>query len=227
MNPQLPGSSSKAKPAAIVLGVLFVLALVFGLWAFSSGQSYKKNSDAKVALAVSAAQKKQADEDKTKYDELAKQPYKTYSGSATYGTVNFNYPQSWSAYVDQSSQSEPLNAYFFPGEVPGTQGDASYPLRVELLSTDYAQAVAQFTPQVTDGSVKSSAYIPPKLKSTVNIQPGVKLDGAIGRNSSGTTQQGSMVIIKVRDKTLQIYTETASGLLDFNNIVLPSLTFVP
>jgi hypothetical protein len=227
MNPQYPTGSSKAKPAAAILGLLFVVSLVFGLWAYSGKQDYKKNSDAKVTLAVDTAKKQQAAADKTAYDDLLKQPYKAFTGPSTYGTVNFSYPKSWSAYIDQTNQNEPINAYFYPGEVPGVGGDTLYPLRVELAGTDYSQTVAQFASQVSDGSVKSSAYIPPKLKDTSNVQPGVKLDGAIGQARSGSSQQGSMVIIKVRDKTLMIYTQTSTGLPDFNSIVLPSLAFVP
>jgi hypothetical protein len=36
-----------------------------------------------------------------------------------------------------------------------------------------------------------------------------------------------MVIIKVRDKTLEIYSESADYQDDFNNIVLASLSFAP
>jgi hypothetical protein len=35
------------------------------------------------------------------------------------------------------------------------------------------------------------------------------------------------VVIKVRDKTLKIYTESPQYLSDFNNIVLKSLSFAP
>jgi hypothetical protein len=36
-----------------------------------------------------------------------------------------------------------------------------------------------------------------------------------------------MLVIKVRDKTLEISTESNDYLNDFNNIILASLTFVP
>jgi hypothetical protein len=36
-----------------------------------------------------------------------------------------------------------------------------------------------------------------------------------------------MVVIKVRDKTLKIYTESTDYMSDFNDIVLKNLTFSP
>ena len=53
------------------------------------------------------------------------------------------------------------------------------------------------------------------------------INGPITQDQNGNGQTGAMLIIPVRDKTLQIYTESSDYLSDFNNIVLPSLTFVP
>lgn len=211
----------------VTLSVLVVASLAFSFWAFSGRQDYKNNLDKKVAAAVAVAQNQQSASDKIKYDDLAKQPYKSYSGNATYGTVAFSYPKTWSAYVDQTNQSEPINAYFFPGEVPGVQSGVAYPLRVELTSTDYAQAIGQYATSVSDGSVKASAYIPPKMAGVKNVQPGTRFDGGLWQQTDGTTQKGSLVVLKVRDKTLLIYCQSADSLADFTNIVLPSLTFVP
>jgi hypothetical protein len=209
------------------LTTLFVLSLVFGLWAFSGRQDFKNNSDKKATAAAAAAKAQQSASDKATYDALAKQPYKSYSGSATYGTVAFSYPKTWSAYVDQTDQNEPINAYFFPGEVPGVQSGVAFPLRVELTTTDYAQTIQQYAAQVGDGSIKSAAYIPPKMASIKNVQPGVRFDGGLWQQSDGTTQKGSLVVMKVRDKTLLIYCQSVDSLSDFNSIILPSLTFVP
>jgi uncharacterized protein YpmB len=211
---------------AIIFAVLFVVSLIFGLYAFSKEQDYKKNSDQKAAVAVVAAKKQQSTEDQAKFDELNKQPYKSFTGPALYGTVSFNYPKSWSAYIDNGA-TEPINGYFSPGEVPGVQGSSAYRLRVELTDSDYSQVVQQYTVQATDGSVRSVAYVPPKMKDMTNVQAGVKLTGTVSRGGDGADHQGEMVILKVRDKTLQIYTETTDGISDFESIVLPSLSFIP
>src|SRR4051812_2466554 len=102
-------SSVKNVVVIFVLGIALLATFIFGIWAFSSRSDYKDNSDKKVAVAVKVAEAKGAEEQKAKDAELAKQPYKTYSGSLTYGGVTFNYPKTWSGMVDTSDTSEPIN----------------------------------------------------------------------------------------------------------------------
>ncbi len=208
--------------AILILALALVATAVFGGWAFMSRQDFKNNSDKKSAAAVEAAKKVQADELQKAFAEQAKSPNQTYKGPTTYGTVAFAYPKTWSGYVDESSSNEPINNYFYPGIVPGLQSKTAYALRVELVDNDYSSVLAQHDAQVKDGSAKASAYVPPKMVGVTNVQPGTRLDGALG-----STTTGSMVIIKVRDKTLQVYTQSNDFLNDFNNTVLPSLTFAP
>jgi hypothetical protein len=225
LNPPEYNPPKTSRLPLIIVSLLLILALVFGFWAYGQMQDYKNNSDAKSAAAVAAAEKTQAAKLQAQFDEQSKSPYKTFTGSATYGTVSFNYPKTWSAYV-ASDSNEPINAYFNPDQVPGVDSNTPLPLRVELLNTDYAQAVQQFSTQVSDGSVKATAYVPPKMKGVNNVTPGTRFDGQVIQTDNGYSN-GSIVIIKVRDKTLQISTQTDDGQADFNNIILASLTFVP
>ncbi len=212
--------------ASVGLLVFLIIALVgtliFGGWSFMSRQDYKNNSDKKAAVAVDAAKTAQTSQLQQQFAEQEKLPTKTYKGSVTYGSVSFDYPKTWSGYVDESSSSEPINGYFYPVIVPGLQSKTAYALRVELVNTDYSSVLNQYDPQIKAGSVKASAIIPPKMVGAANVQPGTRLDGALDQNTNG-----SMVIIKVRDKTLQVYTQSNNFLNDFDNTVLPSLTFVP
>ena len=209
----------------VVLALLLVGSLVFGGWAFKNMQDYKNNSDKKAATAVEAAKKVQAAELQAGFDQLSKSPNKTFQGSPTYGSISFSYPKTWSAYVDTSNTSEPINAYFHPNEVPGIQSKTAYALRLELLSTDYAQLIQQFSSQITSGKVTAKAYTPPKLNGVTNVQPGTLFSGQI--NSQDSTQQGTLLAIKVRDKTLQISTQSNDYLSDFSSTILPSLSFAP
>jgi hypothetical protein len=206
----------------LILIIALIAALAFGVWAFKGRQDFKKINDKSTATAVAAAQKATTDQLQKQFDEQSKSPNKTYVGSPTYGTLTFNYPKTWSAYVDESGSSEPINGYFQPNQVPGLQSNIPVALRVELLNTAYAQVVQQFNSPVSNGKLTASAYIPPKMKGVANIQPGTRLDGQIAQN-----QQGAIVIIKLRDKTLQIYTQSPDFMADFNNTVLASLTFTP
>jgi hypothetical protein len=98
-------------------------------------------------------------------------------------------------------------------------------LRVELLNSDYSQVLQQLNSQITTGVLTAKAYVPPKLNGVANVTPGTYLSGQV--NPSDPTQNGNMLIIKVRDKTLKVYTESQEFQSDFNNTVLASLTFAP
>jgi hypothetical protein len=234
MNPQQPSqpvsyNSSSGRGRNILFTVVMVLllvgSLVFGGWAFKNMQDYKNNSDKKSAVAVEVAKKAQATQLQAQFDEQNKSPNKAFHGSPTYGSVSFNYPKTWSAYVDTSNTSEPINAYFHPGEVPGTQSKTAYALRLELVSTDYAQVVQQFSSTITTGKTTSTAYLPPKLTGLANVQPGTLFSGQV--NQQDQTQRGTLLVIKVRDKTLEISTQSNDYLPDFSNTILPSLSFAP
>ncbi len=234
MNPQQPaapvsynsgGSSKKGLLTTVILVLLLIAALGFGGWAFSKMNNYKTNSDKISAAAVDAAKKVQAAQLQAQFDQQSKLPYKSFTGSATYGSINFNYPKSWSAYVDTTNTSEPINAYFYPGEVPGTQGKTAYALRLELLTADYAQTVQQLSSGIQQGTITAKAYTPPKLNGVANVQPGTLFTGQV--NQQDNTQNGIMLVIKVRDKTLEISTQSNDYAADFNSTILPSLNFAP
>jgi hypothetical protein len=208
----------------VVLIVLLLAALGGGGWAFTQMQDYKKNSDQKAAAAVDTAKKDQAVQLQTQFNEQNKSPFKTFSGSATYGSVTFAYPKTWSGYVDTSNTSEPINGYFQPDIVPGLQSHSAYALRVELLNNDYSQVTQQYLSNTQQGKITQKAYVPPKMQGAANVTTGVYLTGQI--NTQEQNQNGAMVIIKVRDKTLQISTQSNEYINDFNNI-LNTLTFSP
>lgn len=211
----------------VVLALLLVAALGFGYWAFSGRQDYKNNVDVKVAAAVVSAQKAQQATDQAKADQAAKQPYNTYQGPDTYGTITFSYPKTWNAYI-QSSSSEPINSYYYPSAVPDTTTTSAYALRMELVSDDYNSVLSSLTgSSSTNSTLTAAAYIPPKLKGVKNALPGTMLTGAIWQDNNGNPITGQMLVIPVRDKTLKIYTQSQNFTSDFNNIVLPSLTFTP
>lgn len=207
--------------ATIFLGVAFLVALVFGIWASAGKSDYKNNSDNKSAIAVEKALAAQKLILQAQYNEQSKLPYKTYKGDPTYGSVTFEYPKTYSGYVYSASSTQPVDSYFYPDVVPGgNNSTTAFALRVELINQDYASVLSGFDSQIRTGTLTSKAYVPPKMVA-LNIQPGVRLDGGISQS-----KQGAMVILKVRDKTLKVYTESTDFMTDYNN-VLASLTFTP
>lgn len=206
----------------IALAVLFIATGSFAAWAFSGRQDYKNNSDAKSAAAVAANKAVVQAADAKQYAEAAKNPLKPYVGPEAYGSVKVLYPKTWSAYVDTTSSSTPLNAYFHADYVPSTQDQtASYNVRVQVVATSYSQVLNQYSSKLKQGSVTAVPYSLPKVPSVA----GTRLSGKIF--SSSTTLSGDIIILPMRDKTLEIWTESPSYLADFNTYILPNITFAP
>lgn len=220
-----PPKNSLITPPSVALVVLLILSIVGSVLLFMSRQDYKNKSDAKVQTAVIAAIAEQKQSDQQTAAQAAKAPYKTFTGSATYGSITFSYPKTYSAYNDTTSSDTPINAYFYPDVVPSPQANVSYALRLELTSQTYADVLNGYSSQISDGSIKALAYVPSKLKGVANVSAGTILTGAISTENNDA--RGTLMLIKVRDKTLKIYDESPNFDADFTNIILPSLTFTP
>lgn len=204
----------------VIFVLLFAGAAGFGMWAFLSRQDYKNNSDQKSAVAATAATQNAQAADAKQYAEQEKNPLKSYVGPSQYGSVTIKYPKTWSAYViEDGSDNQPVNDYFQPNVVPNvnTQTNA-YALRLQIIGQPYDQVLAQFNSSVQAGKLVVKPYALPKVPSVT----GSRLDGQLTQ-----TKQGSMVILPLRNVTLELSTEAATYEPDFNNIILANLSFSP
>ncbi|HEY4161374.1 MAG TPA: hypothetical protein VGM08_04910 [Candidatus Saccharimonadales bacterium] len=206
----------------IVLAVLFVGVGSFAVWAYSGRQDYKDNVDTKISSAVGANKQAVQAADAARYAEAAKNPLTTYTGPDAYGSVKVSYPRTWSAYVDTTDSGTPLNAYFHAGYVPSINSQQTYNLRVQVNSQSYSTILAGYSGQVQSGKITSAPYTLPKVPSIV----GTILTGAVVQNQLNGGS-GTMVLIPLRNTTLEIWTESNSYLADFNTYILPNLTFSP
>lgn len=205
--------------AFIVMTMLFLAAASFGVWAFMSRQDYKDNTDKKIADAVVIAKQEESTIKDNEFVQKEKEPTKEYKGPEAYGSVSIKYPKTWSAYVIENSTAvTPVDGYFYPNFVPGVLNNSSYALRVEVVSKTYDTVLRSFDITVKSGKLKAAPFKAPKVPDIV----GTRLDGELG-----TGKHGSMIVIPLRDKALKISTEIDQFAADFNNIILPNLTFSP
>lgn len=206
----------------ILLIVLFLGAAGFGYWAFTERADYKDHSDKKVAAAVVVAQKEEGIKKDKAFAEAEKQPLEPYDGPSAYGSIHVDYPKTWSVYVHSAtSKPQPLDTFFNPREVPSVGDQTSvYGLRVKVLQQQYSQVINTYAGYVKSKQVTVTPYSLPKVPDVV----GVRVDGLIIPSKKNS---GSMIIMPLRDKTIQIWTDNAQMVGDFNNIILPNLTFVP
>lgn len=199
--------------------VLFLSSLGFGIWAYSSRQDYKNNVDEKIDAAVEIAVQEAKSEKDNEFIQREKKPLKEYSAPAAAGSIKVKYPKTWSAYIDQRTQSgESLNAYFNPNFVPGEDTDATYALRIVVDNKSFDDVVEEYDSEIESGKIKAKPYKLPKVKNAVGLQ----LDGEID-----TKQQGTMILLQLRDKTIKVWTEGDQYRADLFDDVLQNLSFSP
>jgi hypothetical protein len=221
----VPSSSERGLISTLLIPLIVSVVLltgvgIFAIWAFMSRQDYKDNSDEKVASAVETAKEETRTEEAARYAEESKEPLKPYVGPAQFGTVRLEYPKTWSAYiVNRDRGSTPVNWYLHPNVVPDSDNrDNVYALRVEVVEQTYDRVLDGFESGVRNGTVTTQPYALPKVPDVV----GSRVNGEVERG-----KQGSMVLFPLRNLTLKVWTESNDYLADFNNIILPNISFVP
>lgn len=208
-NAKLKENGAIKNVVLIIAGViLFIGVSVFAVWSFLNYVDQKTDVDGKISAAVDSAKKVQADLDETKRLASEKLPYLVFYGPDDYGRVTFSYPKTWSTYVSSdASGGGAFIAYLNPVSVPPIVSGQLFALRVVIQTEDYDKAVSSFNKLVQSGSLSSSPV-------TVDGSSGTRFDGSFSKNL-----RGSLVIFKIRDKTLVIRTDATTFTPDFDTIV--------
>lgn len=190
---------------------LIVLALITGsaaIWAYLSYNEQKTDVDGKINLAVAEGKKQQADDDEAKFAEREKEPLREFVGPDDFGRLTFNYPKTWSVFVDDDgTRSESYKAYLSPIVVPPITPTQQFSLRVSIEQKDYDQVVKSYAARVKKGDLRSSA-------TSANGNNGTRFDGNFSKDI-----RGSAVVYKVRDKTVTLQTDADTFKPDFENLI--------
>ncbi len=194
--------------ATIGLTVLSLGAIAAAVWGILNYTEQKTNVNGKIDLAVIAAQKKQADSDEAKFAEREKEPNRQFVGPDDYGRLTFNYPKTWSVYINKDiTQGGAYEAYLNPVSVPSVSTAQQYSLRVSIESKSYDTVISSYGTLVKKGDLRSSAV-------SVDGNNGTRFDGNFTKDI-----RGSAVIYKIRDKTVTLRTDADTFKPDFNAII--------
>lgn len=205
--------------AVVVLSLLLIGVGGFAFWAFQERSKYKNDTDKIVAKEVALTEQRVASEKDKQFLEDEKRPTKPYTGPATFGSVQIEYPKTWSAFITESGQGgTPIDGFLHPNFVPGTQSGTQFALRLEVVQRTYDDVLKQFDSKVRQGKVSVSPFRAENVPDVL----GARVEGEINQG-----QKNLMVLFPIRDKTLKISTESESFFKDFNEIILKSLKFVP
>lgn len=204
----------------LILVVVLLLAVSgFAFWAFSGRQEYKNETDKIVATQVQIAKKETETAKDNEFAEKEKQPLKTYQGPSELSSVIIKYPKTWSGYVnDNGGSGTPIDGYFHPTTVPGIQSGTAYALRVKVVDSSFSDEVRSFDSQVKKGVARATSYSNKNVPGVV----GTRIDGEIDNK-----QQGIVILMPAREKTIKIYTLSDQYYKDFENNILPNFSFTP
>ena len=198
------GKVSGSLLAIIGLSLLVAVAGSLAIWAYLNFNEQKTNVDGKIDLAVAEAKKEQADEDEVKFAEREKEPNRQFVGPDDFGRLAFDYPKTWSVYVEKDGSGGSYEAYLNPITVPPVSQNQQFALRVVIEAKDYDAVVRSYESRVKSGDLRSSAT------SSLG-HDGTRLDGSFNDNI-----RGSAVIYRVRDKTITLRTDADTFKPDFD-----------
>jgi hypothetical protein len=219
MQPPVNNYITPGKPSKkwLILSIVFIATTLAaaggGVWAYVNYLDQKSNTDAKISTAVATGVKDQADKDAAAFLEKEKQPNRQFAGPDDYGRLAFDYPKTWSVYVNKdTSASDTYEAYFNPVSVPPVKVTTQYALRVTIVQQDVEKVLASYDSLVKQGDLKATAV---KADDT----DGTRLEGNFTKDIRGLA-----VIFKIRDKTVTVRSDAETFRGDFDALV-STITF--
>lgn len=223
LNSKQSDERGESNPFLITTIIFVVLAIGLGVgfgWSYMKMADYRDNVDSKVSVAVKTAKEEQKKADKTEFTEEYKKPNLTYEGPSDSGSVTFSYPKTWAAYIDKNgSDGGDLSIYFNPKSVPAINSRTAYALRVTIDNKSYSSVLQSYDGKIKSGTLKAKTITTGKTDSFRGYE-GMRIDGQFDEGING-----SVVIFKIRDKTLRLYVDNKDFMSDFDKTVLTSLKY--
>lgn len=202
------GAVSGSLIAIVTISFAAVLLAGLSVYLFMQYNEQKTNVDGKIALAEADARREQQEIDDKNFREREKEPNREFVGPDDYGRLTFSYPKTWSVYVaDEGQSGGSYEAYLNPVIVPSVDRDQQFALRVLIESRDSEEVISSYERRVKSGELRSSA-------TSANGVNGTRLDGSFSDNI-----RGAVVIYKLRDKTISVFTDADTFKPDYENII--------
>ena len=195
----------------IVVSLLAVLFIGLFIWMWVKWNDASTNVKGKVDVAVAEAKNELQTKLESEFEEKEKYPYKVFTGPTDLGELSFEYPKTWSLYVQSNaSRGGDYAAYLHPGQVNVVQENTVMALRVSIKGTLFDQAISEYAEKVRSGNMTLSTTV--VNGNNVNVYTG-KLNNEY---------QGIICVFKLRDKTVVLQTDSTSVFSDdFYRILKP------
>lgn len=188
----------------LVAAIAIIVAVIF----FMKYNEMKTDQDARVSAEVAAAVAAEQEAAAKTLEEKLKEPNLEYRGPEDYGSISFQYPKTWSVYVNKdATKNGDYEAIFHPKAVPSLSNENSrYALRFAIYNRQFADVAKQYS---NKNELVSSNFEADGGKIT-----GTRYQGQITSKIDGT-----FVLFKVNDKTGVLQTDSDVFLDDYEAIL--------
>lgn len=197
----------------IVLGLVAATFIGLFIWMYIQYDDVKTDVDGQIASAVAVAVDENTTELQAQFTEQEKSPYETFTGPAEYGSLSFQFPKTWSVYIEEDSDDGgDYVAYFHPAYVYPVSRDQIYALRFQIVADNFEQITSNYARDVEDGTLTLSVR---QINGvSANYYQGTLPDDHVGRAA----------IFRLRDKTVILQTDAELYAGDFDTL-LSTITF--
>jgi hypothetical protein len=203
----------KLKILLIVAGVAALILLVTTLVFVAQWQTARSDVDGQIAVAVSAAKAQQEADSDAYWQEQMKSPMLKFEGPADYGSLQFDYPKTWSLYVAKdANRGGDFEAYLNPRVVQPVSATAQFALRVVIYDKAYGDVIKQYDQQLKKGELKAMSFV--VAREGAPTVTGVRYEGLFAKEFQATG-----VFFKLRDKTVMIRTDGDGYVGDFDALI--------
>lgn len=215
--------------------ISLIIAGVFAMGAYNEHNNYSNNSVDIIDAAAVSAQADQRSKNIQIIDEAKKgvvidgrvNPVKFayFQAPERLANLKFEYPRTWSIFIKNdataATDNSRFDAFFDIGAVQPTTTSRPHALRLSIVDRSYENTLSDYRARVNSGDLIAIPYVVSGHVTDSDFF-GMRLDGIIEDGISGT-----LIILPLRDKTIMLRNEVAEATTDFEDIVLPSLDFIP
>lgn len=195
----------------IALSLVAVTFIGLFIWMMVRYNDVQSDVQGQIDKAVATARDEQAEKDEAEFLEREKYPYRVFSGPVDYGQLSFEYPKTWSVYVEKAATTGgDFNAYFNPIQVDAVGKDTINALRVTIFDKSFEDVAAEYQKKME------------KKDANLTMET-ITVNGATANRYAGTIPDtdlsGFIVLFKIRDKAVLMQTDSVVFTDDFNKLI--------
>ncbi len=200
--------------STLLLGLSTLIFGILAIYAYTNNQQTQKATDVLKAASYKQGQAAQRDADNKEYATANALPYRQYKAPDLYGNFVISFPKNWNAYVieDQTALTQ-VNLLLHPVAVKLDRSIRTNLYAFRALLINQKQSTLYDT--YYKNAVKAGRLTEKSV--TVSGIGATWLDGKFDAEHNGI-----IVLVPVRDKTLEFITDSHDFVDEFNQILKQS-----